>query len=127
MITTMPAPYREPEDKTLKWVVIFIALSLLLHAIILTGILLIAQFEPKPKFVVDEPKNDKVTISLLPAPTPPPKPTFIPTQPQQNVPHTQQQIESANDTLLQSRSKTAHDNDFDHAGGHRQASLTRQA
>lgn len=111
MITTMQAPYREPEDRTLKWVIIFIALSLLLHVVIITGILLITRYIPPPKFVPNEPKEDKVTLSLLPSPAPPPpKPIFVPTQPQQNVPHTQQQIESANDVLLQSRSKAARDN-----------------
>jgi outer membrane biosynthesis protein TonB len=72
--------------------------------------LLITRFMPPPKFVPNEAKDAKVTLSLLPAPAPPPpKPIFVPTHPQQNVPHTQQQIESANDVLLQSKSKAARD------------------
>jgi len=109
MITSRPAPYREPEDKTLKWVIIFIVLSLLLHAIIFTVILLVTHYLPPPKFAVPPPsKENKITLSLLP---PPPlnKPIFVPTQPQQNVPHVVRPIESANDTLLQSQSKVARD------------------
>ena len=110
MITSMPAPYREPEDKTLRWVIIFIALSLLLHAILLTAILLVTRFSPAPKLVPDEP-DKKITISLLPPPPAPPrqKPIFIPTQAQPNVPHVQRPVESANDTNMQSKSKVAHD------------------
>jgi outer membrane biosynthesis protein TonB len=110
MITTMQAPYREPEDNTLKWVIIFILLSLLAHVLIITGIVLITHFMPVPKFVPDQPKDQKVTLSLVPPPAPPPsKPIFVPTQPQLNVPHVQQPIESANDTQLQSRNQTARD------------------
>jgi outer membrane biosynthesis protein TonB len=109
MITTMPAPYREPEDKTTKWLMIFILLSLLLHAILFTSILLITRFMPAPKFAVNEPKDSKITLSLVPPPPPLNKPIFVPTQPQQNVPHVQRPIESANDTQLQSQSKVARD------------------
>lgn len=109
MITTAPAPYREPEDKTLKWVMIFIALSLLLHAIIFTAILLASRIVPPPKFVIPEPpKENKIALSLLPPP-PAPKPIFIPTQAQPNAPHVKQQVESAHDTQLQSQAKVAHE------------------
>ncbi len=104
----MQAPYREPEDTTTRWVVIFILLSLLAHALIIIAILLVTLFTPVPKFAAGKPEDQKVTLSLIPAPAAPaPKPIFIPTQPQQNVPHTQQPVESANDVLLQSRSKAA--------------------
>ena len=110
MITAMQVPYREPEDRTLKWLLIFILLSLLAHVLILTVILLITRVMPVPRFVPDEAKDSKVTLSLVPPPVAPPqKPIFVPTQPQQNVPHTLRPIESANDTLLQSPSKTARD------------------
>jgi len=108
MITTAPAPYREPEDKTLKWVIIFIVLSLLLHAILFTAIFLVSRWVPAPKFVPPEPKNDKIALSILPPP-PAPKPIFVPTQEQPNAPHVKQPIESAYDTQLKSQSKVAHD------------------
>jgi outer membrane biosynthesis protein TonB len=108
MITSMPAPYREPEDKTLKWVIIFIALSLLLHALLFTILLIASRLVPAPKFETPEPpKENKISLSLLPPP-PPPK-IFVPTQPQANAPHVQSPIESANDTRLKSRSTTARD------------------
>jgi len=76
MITTMQAPYREPEDRTLKWVILFILLSLLAHVFIITAIFLITHFLPEPKFA-PPPKEDKVTLSLLPAPAPPPVPQAV--------------------------------------------------
>jgi outer membrane biosynthesis protein TonB len=105
MITTMPAPYREPEDKTLKWVIIFVLLSLLAHLLLLGGILIITRLIPAPKLDTPMPKEDTVELSLLPTPAPPPKPIFVPTQKQLNAPHKLQPIESANDTVLQTRSK----------------------
>jgi outer membrane biosynthesis protein TonB len=105
MISTAPAPYREPEDKTLKWVMIFILLSLLLHAILFTAIFLFSRYVPTPKLTTPEPpKENKIALSLVP----PPKPIFVPTEPQANVPHIKQPIESANDTRLQSQAKAAH-------------------
>ena len=109
MITTAPAPYREPEDKTLKWVMIFILLSLLLHAILFTAIFLFSRYVPAPKLATPEPpKENKIALSLLPPP-PAPKPIFVPTEQQANVPHTKQRIESAHDTRLQSQAKTANE------------------
>ena len=108
MITTAPAPYREPEDKTLKWLMIFIALSLLLHAILFTAIFFFSRYVPAPKFAMPEPpKENKIALTLLPPP--PPKPIFIPTQEQPNAPHVKQQVESAHDTRLQSQAKVAHE------------------
>ena len=108
MITTAPAPYREPEDKTLKWVMIFILLSLLLHAILFTAIFLFSRYVPSPKFETPPPpKENKIALSLVPPP--PPKKIFVPTEQQPNVPHVEQPIISANDTRLQSKAPTAHD------------------
>ena len=107
MITTAPAPYREPEDKTLKWVMIFILLSLLLHAILFTALFLFSRYVPSPKFETPPPpKENKIALSLVP---PPPKKIFVPTEQQTNVPHVEQPIISANDTRLQSKAPTAHD------------------
>jgi outer membrane biosynthesis protein TonB len=107
MITTAPAPYREPEDKTLKWVMIFILLSLLLHALLFTGLFLFSRYVPSPKLEVPPPsKENKIALSLVP---PPPKKIFVPTEQQPNIPHVEQPIISANDTRLQSKAPTAHD------------------
>ncbi len=46
MISTMPAPYREPEDKTQKWIIIFIVLSLLAHVLFVAGLLIITRLIP---------------------------------------------------------------------------------
>jgi outer membrane biosynthesis protein TonB len=102
------SPYEEPESSTTKWVIIFVLLSLLAHAVIITAILLITVFMPPPKIVVPEPTSPTINLSLLPpVPAAPKKPIFIPTTPQANVKHKQQLVESANDTELQSKSKTA--------------------
>jgi outer membrane biosynthesis protein TonB len=111
MITTMPAPFREPEDKALKWLIIFILLSLIAHVVIISAILLVTRYMPAPKLAPDKPKDSVVTLTLVPPAPPPPAPKiFIPTQPQQNTPHTQQPTESANDTVLQSRSTVVRQN-----------------
>jgi outer membrane biosynthesis protein TonB len=108
MAITARSPYEDPESSTVKWVTLFILLSLLAHAIIITAILLITVFMPVPKMVVPEPVKPSVNLTLLPpAPAPPAKPIFIPTTPQANAPHKVQPIESANDTELTSKSKTA--------------------
>jgi outer membrane biosynthesis protein TonB len=101
-------PYEDPESTTTKWVAIFILLSLLAHAIIIAIILLITVFMPVPKLVVPKPATTTLTLAPLPpAPAMPKKPIFIPTTPQPNAPHKQQLVESANDTELTSKSKTA--------------------
>jgi outer membrane biosynthesis protein TonB len=101
-------PYEEPESSTTKWVAIFILLSLLAHAIIIAAILLITVFMPVPKLVLPEPPSTTLTLTPLPpAPAQPKKPIFIPTTPQANAPHKIQPIESAYDTELTSKSKTA--------------------
>ncbi|HEV3273179.1 MAG TPA: hypothetical protein VGZ93_13455 [Candidatus Methylacidiphilales bacterium] len=109
MAVTMRNPYGEPESSTTtRWVVIFILLSLLAHAVIIAAIMLITVFMPAPKIILPEPPATNVTLSLLPPPVPAtrPKPVFIPTHPQANVPHKVQPIISANDTQLTSKSKT---------------------
>jgi outer membrane biosynthesis protein TonB len=109
MPISLRSPYEEPESSTtMRWVALFILLSLLAHAIIIAVILLITVFMPVPKIVPLAPASPTVSLSLLPPiPTAPKKPIFIPTTPQANAPHKTQPIESANDTELQSRSKTA--------------------
>jgi len=102
------SPYEDPESSTAKWVLIFILLSLLAHAIIIAAIILITVFMPVPKMVLPEPASPTVSLSLLPpASATPKKPLFIPTTPDANAPHKVQPVESANDTELKSKSKTA--------------------
>lgn len=102
------SPYEDPESSTAKWVAIFILLSLLAHAVIIAAIILITVFMPVPKLVLPEPTSPTVSLSLMPpVPATPKKPLFVPTTPDVNVPHKEQQVESANDTELKSKNKTA--------------------
>jgi outer membrane biosynthesis protein TonB len=105
-------PYEEPESSTTRWVLIFVLLSLLAHAIIIAAIFLITRFMPVPKIVVPEPETTTLTLTQLPPQAAPPrKPIFIPTNPQANAQHKQQLVESANDHDLTSTSKTARNPD----------------
>jgi len=109
MLMTARGPYEDPESTTTKWVVVFVLLSLLAHVIIIAVILLITVFMPVPKIVPTETPPPNVTLSLMtpPAPAKPNKPIFVPTTPDANAKHKEQPIESANDTDLKSKSKTA--------------------
>jgi len=103
-------PYDEPEESsTAKWVVIFVLLSLLAHAIIIAAILLITIFMPVPKIPIPAPSVTTLTLTPLPpaAPSTPQKPIFVPTTPQANAQHKQQLVESANDHDLTTQSTTA--------------------
>jgi outer membrane biosynthesis protein TonB len=101
------SPYEEREESSTRWVITFILLSLLAHAVLITAILLITVFMPVPKIKIPEPGTTTLTLTQLPPQAAPRKPMFVPTKPQANVPHTQQQMESANDTKLTSKSQTA--------------------
>ncbi len=104
----MQNPFRDPEPETSRWLVIFIVLSLLAHVVLLLVIVILARFMP-PLKIPPTPKNDETTLSLLPSPppTPAPKPQFMPTQPQQDVVHKEQPIQSANDNVLKSKETKA--------------------
>ena len=83
MLMTARGPYQDPETTSAKWLLIFVAVSLLAHVIIAAIILLITVFMPMPKLATVKPETD-VTLTLAPAPPPPvpkQKPIFIPTQP----------------------------------------------
>ncbi len=108
MSITVRNPYEDPESSPVRWVLIFILLSLLAHAIIFAVIILITRFMPVPKLVVPPPATTTLTITPPPpALAQPKKPIFIPTAPEANVPHKIQQVESANDHDLTSKSKVA--------------------
>jgi outer membrane biosynthesis protein TonB len=106
MSISVRSPYEDPESSTAQWVLIFILLSLLAHAVIIAAIVLITVFMPVPKRILPVPASPAVTLSLLPpAPATPKKPVFIPTAPDANAPHKVQPVESANDAELRSRNK----------------------
>src|ERR1700722_5792066 len=108
MSLSMRRPYEDPESTTMKWVVLFVLLSLLAHVVIVAAIVLITIFMPVPKIVPAPPASPTVTLSLLPPPVPAKqKPIFVPTTPDAQAKHKEQPIESANDTDLKSKSKTA--------------------
>jgi len=105
----MRNPYEAPEaSMNPRFYIDLILLSLLAHAVLITLILLLAAFMPKPDVMErTPPPPTTVSLSLMPAPTAPKKPIFVPTAPDPNAKHKQQLIESANDTDLKSQSKTA--------------------
>jgi outer membrane biosynthesis protein TonB len=100
------SPYEDREAATTRWILIFVLLSLLAHVLIVLAIVLITRFLPVPK--ITRPEAPEVSLSLVPNPVAPPKkPIFIPTTPDANAKHKEEPIESANDTDLKSKSKTA--------------------
>ncbi len=105
--------YEERESTTMRWIIIFVLLSLLAHILIIAIILAITHFLPPPKLHPVPPPNNTVKLTFIPPPPPtvPKKPPFVPTQPQANVPHKVQPIESANDTLLHTKSQVARNPD----------------
>jgi len=107
MSITARSPYEDPESSTTKWVLIFILLSLLAHAIIIAAIILVTVFMPVPKIVLPKPAIPTITLTLPPPAAAPKKPIFIPTTPDANAPHKVQPIVSANDTEQKSKSETA--------------------
>jgi outer membrane biosynthesis protein TonB len=108
MSISMHTPFEEPESSTPRWVMIFILLSLLAHAIIIAAIVLITIFMPVPKIPVPQPSTTTLTLTQMPPPQAKPnKPIFIPTTPDASVKPKPEPVISANDRDLSSRSKTA--------------------
>jgi len=105
-----PLAYEDHEHDaaTPKWVVIFILLSILTHALIIATFILLSRHLPVPKM---EPTASSPTVSLTlvqPPPAPPqPKHIFMPTPAQANAQHKDALVESDHDTRLASQSKTA--------------------
>jgi hypothetical protein len=100
-------PYDEREQTTFKWVMLFVLISLLVHALVFLAILLITLVVPAPKLDVPPQPPPEVTLSLQPAPVqpPPPQHLFMHTSPQPNAPTRETMVESDNDTQLASQSK----------------------
>ena len=109
MLHAARMPYRDPDQTTTTWVLIFVLASLLVHALLVLGILLMSIYLPPDKLNLVTPQNPEVSLSLLPPPPapPPPKQQFMPTQPQQNVQPKNTPIISDNNTNLTSRSPTS--------------------
>ena len=107
MTTRSRRPYEERESSTTKWVVIFVLLSLLVHAILIALIVLITIFMPVPKMAVPAPTSRTITLSVPPPSAPRQKPIFIPTKEDPNAQHQHQLVESAHDNDLKSKSQTA--------------------
>jgi hypothetical protein len=111
----MPAaarmPYQDPDQTTATWVVIFVLASLLVHALIALGIILMSIYLPPEKLDLSTPQNPEVSLSLLPPPPPPAPPQqkrpFIPTLPQPNVQPRNTLIESDNNVNLTSPNQTS--------------------
>ena len=103
-------PYHDQDSTTTKWVVIFVVISLLAHALFILSVVLISRFMPVPKLTVPPPPAP-VTLSLIPLPLPPsppkPKHVFMPTPAQASVPPKETLIESDHDTRLASQTQKA--------------------
>jgi len=112
-------PARKIKDQSQLWLMIFVLLSLLTHALIFLLVVLIALFGPKPKLDLNPTANPSVSLELEPPPpkplvpaappTPPPRPknVFMPTQPDAGATPKPSPIISDNDTRLKSQSQKA--------------------
>lgn len=102
-------PYPDQDDTTVKWLVIFVVVSLLAHVLFISAILLISHFMPVMKLPPPPPAPPNVTLSLMPAPVQPPpmKHPFMMTPEQPNAKPKQTLIESNHDTQVASHSKTS--------------------
>ncbi len=95
MPASTPMPYHDDEqDSTLKWVILFVALSLLAHALLLIGIIFLSKHVPSPRLEPQE-ATPATSITLIqPPPQAAPKPIFMNTpDDQKNVPHKEKQIQ----------------------------------
>ncbi len=102
MPRVMHNPYDEPESSSLKLFGDFLLLSLLAHALLVTLLLLWNIFHPPAHKEAEKPAPT-VNLSLMA----PPKPIFVPTPADPNAVHKQQQVQSAHDHDLTTRSKVA--------------------
>jgi outer membrane biosynthesis protein TonB len=101
----------ETEDQdstTAKWVVLFVVLSLLAHAILLIAIVFLSKHIPAPSIPQQEPAPTTTIQLIQPPPQAAPKTIFMPTHPQKDVPPPKNSlVESDNNTKLSSESKTS--------------------
>jgi len=104
----------EDEDQdstTLKWVVLFICLSVAAHVLLITVLIILSKHIPAPRLEAAT-KAPSVTMTLIeppPKPVMPPAPkhVFMTTPEQKNAPHKETLVESNNDAQLASMSKQA--------------------
>jgi outer membrane biosynthesis protein TonB len=112
MSASVYRPFEDRESITLRWLFIFVLLSLLAHVLILGIILVITHFMPVPKIKPVTPPVHTVNLTLVPPPPPPapkPKPLFMPTAPDAQAQHKLRPIVSANDTDLKTQSQKPRD------------------
>lgn len=106
-----PMPYqRDDQDATtVRWVVLFVLLSLVAHALFILVLLFLSKHIPSPRMDL-HPVPPTVSLTLIPPPQPvaappPPKHIFMPTPAQKNALHKETLVESDHDTQLASHSK----------------------
>lgn len=92
----------------MRWLAIFVLLSLAAHALFILMLILINRHIPAFKPIIPA-SSPLVTLTLQPPPQPQAQkpPVFLPTNPDANAKHIDQDVESDNDTLLKSENRTA--------------------
>jgi len=103
----MPYEQDEQDSATIKWIILFVVLSLLAHVVLLFCIIFLSKHIPAPKLESPE-QAPTTTITLVQPPQAPPapKPIFMTTAEQKNAPHKLTQVQSDKDSQLASLSKT---------------------
>lgn len=98
----------ERDSRNARWLIVFVLISLLVHALLALAIILASIYLPAPKIDLMPLTSPTVNLTLMPQPVQPPpmKRPFMPTTPQANAPHKDTLIESDNDTQVASHSKT---------------------
>ena len=111
--TPLSYEHEEQESATLKWIILFIVLSLVVHALLLVTIIILSKHIPAPK-LESTASTPTVALSLIPpppVPAAPPKKIFMMTPAQKNAKHKETLVESANDDELASQSKKSRKDD----------------
>jgi hypothetical protein len=95
----------------IKWIAIFVVLSLCAHAALIFFLIFFSKFIPTPKLepTAVTPTATQLTLIQPPPPVAPPKPKtiFMPTPDQKNAKHKDELVESDHDTVLASKDKTS--------------------
>ncbi len=104
-----PMSYETEDQDSIptKWIVLFVVLSLLAHAVLLFALVFLSKHIPEPN--LEPEKSPTVALHLIPPPpaVPTPKPIFMPTPDQKNTKHKDSLVQSDHDTVLASKSKTS--------------------
>jgi outer membrane biosynthesis protein TonB len=100
---------REEQRAPKAWLIALILGSLFVHALLVLAIIFVGLHTPKWSEPVKTDKPPEVSIVLAPPPPPAQKPSFFPTEPQQNTPPQKAPLISDNDNLLKSRNRVSRD------------------